>query len=77
MRHLQVLETPGRFRNISRTQVLFEQQYNLLHQVFDGTYPAAHAPDIVQADQAVLHGQQGVGPAQGILGLGFGNAALS
>ena len=74
--HLQFSKAPGCLFNVTRAEVLLEQENYLFDQVLDWPQAPAYPPNIVQADQPVLHVQQGVGPAEGLAGHLGENLAL-
>ena len=64
--HLEFSEAPWCLLNVTRAEVLLEQENYLFDQVLDGAQAPAHSPNIVESDQAMLHIQQGVGAAKGL-----------
>jgi hypothetical protein len=49
VRHFQFDQTSGCLLDVSAAQVLFEQHYDLLHQVLHRTDTAADSPNVVQS----------------------------
>ena len=56
--HLQFSEASGGFPNVSRTEVLLEQENNLFNQVLNRPETSPNTPNIVQPHQAMLNAQQ-------------------
>ena len=64
MRHFQFNEAPFGLFDIIAGQELVQEEVNFFHEVLDGPSAPTYAPHGVQPHQAVLHGQQRLGPVQ-------------